>query len=280
MLYSFTEQRPMIITYSRGVVQKKDLMYNTCMRPAAAEEKPAGKPRAGKDLITMTTNYKAVIFDMDGTILDTVEELTDALNHTRAQLGFPADLTPQKTMSFFSNGAKYAVSCALADAQGLPVSEVSEDLLEKALTFFKQYYGEHSGFRSRVYPGITELLQKLAGAGIKTAVVSNKPDPTVQKLCRVYFPDLFTFALGETARMRRKPWPDMVLYALEQMGLSADEAVYVGDSEVDIKTAAGAGLPCICVEWGFRTKEQLMDSGAETIVSNTDALTKEIFGHC
>ena len=122
------------------------------------------------------------------------------------------------------------------------------------------------------FPGVIELIRTLKDAGVKVAVVSNKPDPAVQSLCRDYFPDLFDYAVGEKEGVKRKPSPDMVRSALAELGVPAEQAVYIGDSEVDIQTAQNAGLDCICVDWGFRTKKDLVRSGAKTIVSTCDEI--------
>ena len=228
--------------------------------------------------MTMTKSYKAAIFDMDGTILDTIGDLTDAINHTMAHFGHRSDFTPEETKPFFCNGAKFAVSSALAAAQDLSQSQISAEALEEALVYYKPYYAAHSDIKTGPYPGIIECLQKLALAGVQTAVVSNKPDPAVQKLCKVYFPDMFTCSLGEVEGVHRKPAPDMLCLVLDRLGLTAEEAVYVGDSEVDIETAANSGMDCICVDWGFRSRESLIESGAKTIVSSAEELTAAILG--
>lgn len=232
----------------------------------------------------MKKHYKAAVFDMDGTILDTIEDLRDAINHTLAHFGYRADFTAEETCALFGSGALTAVKRALAADNGmsgdellrigtpeepeLPFLSTADEILE----YYKPYYAAHCAVKTGPYPGITELLIKLRAAGIKTAVVSNKPDEAVQTLCRDYYEGCFDHAAGEKPGIRRKPAPDMIEAALEDMGVSANDAVYIGDTEVDIETAANSGLDCICVEWGFRPRRHLEACGAEIIVSSCDDL--------
>ena len=215
--------------------------------------------------------YNAVIFDMDGTILDTLEDLKDALNHSLNEFGYPAAFTADETRLFFGSGARAAVARALTAAGGAP-----EDVVEEVLAFYKPWYATHCDIKTQPYPGVIDLINTLKDAGVKVAVVSNKPDPAVQSLCRDYFPDLFDYAVGEKEGVKRKPSPDMVRSALAELGVPAEQAVYIGDSEVDIQTTQNAGLDCICVDWGFRTKKDLVRSGAKTIVSSCDEI-RDIF---
>ena len=212
-------------------------------------------------------HYNAVIFDMDGTILDTLEDLKDALNHSLNEFGYPASFTADETRPFFGSGARAAIERALTAAGG-----ASEDVVEEVLAFYKPWYASHCDIKTQPYPGVIDLINTLKDAGVKVAVVSNKPDPAVQSLCRDYFPDLFDYAVGEKEGVKRKPSPDMVRSALTELGFPAEQAVYIGDSEVDIQTAQNAGLDCICVDWGFRTKKDLIRSGAKTIVSTCDEI--------
>ena len=240
----------------------------------------------GADMDTLgEKQYQAAIFDMDGTILDTLEDSKDALNYSLAKFGYRNNFTSQETRMFFGSGARAAVARALAACSGAPKELIEsigtkdepafgipEEAISKVLAFYKPWYAEHCDIKTCPYPGIIDLVESLSTAGIKTAVVSNKPDPAVQALCRDYFPDLFDYAAGETDGVRRKPAPDMVLNAIDAMGVSPDRAVYIGDSEVDIQTAANAGLDCICVDWGFRTRDQLAHAGAKMIVSSCEEI--------
>ncbi len=220
---------------------------------------------------------KAAIFDMDGTILDTIEDLTDALNHSLNHFGYRSALTTEEAKACFGSGARFAVASALKVSLGQTTNTdtIPDDAtVDQVLAYYKPYYATHSDIKTGPYPGIMDLMQRLARAGISTAVVSNKPDPAVQKLCEVYFPGAFDFALGEQAGIPRKPAPDMVKICLENLQVTESEAVYIGDTEVDVQTASGAGLSCIGVDWGFRSKDAL--TGADAIVSNCDALAEAI----
>ena len=214
--------------------------------------------------------FKAAIFDMDGTILDTIEDLTNAINHTLAHFGYQKTCSTTEAKGFFCNGARHAVASAM-QAAGAPTDD---DEVDKFLDYYKPYYASHSDIKTGPYPGIMDLMQRLAGAGIKTAVVSNKPDPAVQKLCETYFPGAFDFSLGERAGVPRKPAPDMIKLCLEELQVSREEAVYIGDSEVDVQTARNAGLACIGVDWGFRSRDAL--AGADKIVSDCEELAEAI----
>lgn len=223
---------------------------------------------------------KAAIFDMDGTILDTIEDLTEAINHSMAHFGYRNDFSTEEAKRFFCNGARNAVASALTAAGAIAADPKAGDkktedaLVDEVLSYYKPWYAAHSDIRTGPYPGVVDLLKELKASGIRTAVVSNKPDPAVQKLCRVYFPDVFSFALGEIEGVPKKPEPDMIYICLKELGVSPAEAVYVGDSEVDIQTAVNSGLPCIGVDWGFRRREEL--AGADRIVSTCDELAEAI----
>ena len=226
--------------------------------------------------------YKAVIFDMDGTILDTIEDLRDALNFALEEFGHRHDYSAEETCAFFGSGALSAIMRALAAEAGLSetqllridsvTSPTDRETAENILEFYKPYYAAHCDIKTGPFPGIPELLSKLKDAGILTAVVSNKPDPAVQELCLEYFPGGFSHAAGEQIGIRRKPEPDMVLATLKELGVSAEDAVYIGDSEVDMETAENSGLDLIMVDWGFRSRRFLEDLGAETIVSSCEQL--------
>ena len=146
--------------------------------------------------------------------------------------------------------------------------------MDRILDFYKHWYAAHCSVKTRPYDGIPELLRRLHGAGHRLAIVSNKPDESVKELAEKFFPDVLETAVGESAGVRRKPWPDTAEAALKLMGEDKDYAVYVGDSEVDIQTARNAGLPCISVSWGFRSRETLLNAGASVIVDGIDELER------
>ena len=201
--------------------------------------------------------YKAVIFDMDGTTLDTLEDLLGALNHTLGRFGFPLhDLREMR--GYVGNGIRRQIE------QGAPAGTPAETI-DRMLPVFMEYYKVHGAEHTHPYEGIPELLRHLRDSGIRTAIVSNKADVAVRRLTEVYFPGLFEVSVGEKEGVRRKPAPDSVLEVLRIMGLSVSDAVYVGDSEVDIQTADRAGMDRIIVGWGFRDREDLLRDGADRV---------------
>ncbi|MDO4284140.1 MAG: HAD-IA family hydrolase [Eubacteriales bacterium] len=212
--------------------------------------------------------YKAVIFDMDGTILDTLEDLKDALNYSLRETGYP-EHTLAEVRTYVGNGIRRLIECAVPEG-----TEASE--CDRIQGIFMPYYERHCADKTCAYPGIPELLRRLKREGFQTAVVSNKADGAVQELVVQYFDGLFDVAVGEREGVRRKPAPDMVRAALCALGRTEAEAVYVGDSEVDMATAANAGLDRIIVDWGFRDREFLAARGAERIVSKAEEIYEAV----
>ena len=202
------------------------------------------------------------IFDMDGTILNTLEDLTDSVNFVLRQFGLPPRALSEYRQ-FFGSGIRYAVSCAVPP--GTP-----EELIDKMLPVFREHYNEHCLDKTRPYDGIPEVMKKLKERGCKIAIVSNKIDSAVQELNERFFAQYADAAIGERPGVARKPAPDMVMAALEKLGSSADEAVYVGDSEVDLKTAKNSGIPCIAVLWGFRSRDCLLENGAKLLAEKPE----------
>lgn len=213
---------------------------------------------------------KSVIFDLDGTILDTLTDLTVSVNHALASQGLPLR-SEKEIRSFLGNGMQSLLT------KSVPAG-TSEEVFDKVFSVFTPYYKEHYADFTKPYEGIVELIHQLRGAGFKTAVVSNKADYAVQALILDIFPDMFDFVTGERAGIARKPAPDTVNACLEAFSLQASDAVYVGDSEVDIATALNAGMPCILVDWGFRDRQQLLDAGAEIIVSGAGEIFDLVTG--
>lgn len=205
--------------------------------------------------------YETVIWDLDGTLLDTLADLTASTNAALAAFGYPPRTLAQ-IRQVVGNGAANQIR------KSLPEGAADFDAV---LAFYKAHYQAHCNEATRPYPGILEALDTLKARGIKMAVVSNKPDAATKALCRCHFGDRLDAAVGECAGVRRKPAPDSVLRALELLG---GPAVYIGDSEVDIATADNAGLDCICVGWGFRSAEALLDAGAAVIAPDVDSLMK------
>ena len=202
--------------------------------------------------------YKTYLFDMDGTLLDTVEDLTAAVNHTLTQYGYPTH-SQEQVRKGLGNGAVKLMAAMLPEGETTPsFADIMRD--------YRAWYQAHACVLTRPYPGVPELLEWLRQAGCKIAIVSNKPHGAACELAEKFFPGVPTF--GESAAMPRKPAPDMVFRALEALGADKDTAVYVGDSEVDVATARNAGLPLIAVSWGFRGREALAAAGAEHIVDS------------
>lgn len=212
--------------------------------------------------------YKLVIFDLDGTVLNTLDDLADSVNHALTAHAFPPR-TVDEVRAFVGNGIRKLISCAVP--QG-----TDEKSVEAVFSEFVAYYGEHCALKTCPYPGITALLRDLRADGYLLAVLSNKADFAVSALCEQYFPGAFDSVAGEKQGIPRKPDPAGVHAMLAQLGVSAEDAVYIGDSDVDVLTAANSGLDCICVDWGFRSREQLEQAGAAVTVSDTDALYSAI----
>lgn len=206
--------------------------------------------------------YNAVIFDLDGTLLDTLDDLRNAVNYALEQMGF-ARRSREEVKAFVGNGVAKLME------RSVPAGTSPQDTA-KALGIFKSYYASHSKELTAPYPGIPETLKALRNRGCRLAVVSNKFDAAVKDLARDYFPGLMDLAAGENEAIGvpKKPDPTMVLQTLEGLGVSPERAVYVGDSDVDLQTAKNAGLPCISVTWGFRDREFLLQQGATTLISH------------
>ncbi len=208
--------------------------------------------------------YKAVLFDMDGTVLDTLGDLAAAVNHTLREFSMP-ERSVAEVAAALGNGAAYLIAHTVPD--GTP-----KELTEKVLAAYAPYYDAHCDILTGPYDGIVPLMQKLRGKNVKLAVISNKQDTAVKPLAEKYFPGLLEIAVGESAEVRRKPNPDAVLAALRHIGVPREEAIYVGDTEVDLQTARNAGMECASVDWGFRTREQLIEVGAEHIFDTVQEL--------
>ncbi|HNW87556.1 MAG TPA: HAD-IA family hydrolase [Candidatus Limiplasma sp.] len=193
--------------------------------------------------------YDAVLFDLDGTLLNTLEDLTNAVNHTLRSFGYPPR-TLGEVRAFVGNGIRKLIERALPGGAADPY-------MEAALTEFKRYYTGHCNVRTRPYEGVTDAMSALAEAGIKLAVVSNKNDEAVRALSRAYFGSLVTVAVGGREGVSRKPAPDMPMLALEALGATPERSLFVGDSDVDRQTALNTGMDCMLVTWGFRDREML-----------------------
>lgn len=210
--------------------------------------------------------YKLAIFDLDGTILNTLEDLADAANYALRDHGYP-ERTIEEVRRFVGNGIRRLIERAV------PEGATAEEI-DGVHNTFSVYYQQHCADKTRPYEGILQLLERLRAAGCLTAVVSNKADAAVQPLCQHYYKGLFDYAVGERAGIRRKPAPDSVREVLHRLRVDAADAVYIGDSEVDIRTAANAGLDSIIVTWGFRERPYLESQGARRFVDRPEEIER------
>lgn len=213
-------------------------------------------------------SYKAVLFDMDGTLLDTLEDLCDSTNHALAQMGYPLRGI-EEIRRFIGNGAEKQIRRAVPEG-------TSEGKIMETLAAFRAYYQDHCQIKTKVYDGLLDVLSELKEKGVKMAVVSNKPDAAVKKLSREYFGDRLDYAIGPSDGVRCKPYPDMAEEALKALSVEKKDAVFVGDSEVDVQTGLNAGLDVIAVSWGFRSREVVIEAGAKMIADDASELEKLI----
>lgn len=214
--------------------------------------------------------YKAVLFDMDGTVLDTLDDLADSVNRSLREFDLP-EVSRFQVGQSLGNGAKYLIRHCLPEGS-------DEALCVQVLAFYKPWYDAHCRIKTKPYDGILQLMEALRADGIRQAIISNKPDSAVQELAEAFFPGLMDVVIGESPAVKRKPSPDTVLAAARRMGLMASDCVYIGDTEVDLETARNAGMDCIPVSWGFRTEEQLCAAGAEEIIRSPEELKKKLLG--
>ena len=210
--------------------------------------------------------YNTYIFDLDGTLLDTLQDLAASVNYALRKHGMP-EHSIDDVRRFVGNGVRLLMERAIPDGAQNPDFEAT-------FATFREHYMHHSLDTTRPYSGIPEVLAELKARGCRLAVVSNKMMAATQELIRHFFPDTIEVAIGEheAEGIRKKPAPDTVFAALKELGVGKEDAVYVGDSDVDIQTARNSGLPCISVLWGFRDKEFLIKNGGETFVSKPSEL--------
>lgn len=212
--------------------------------------------------------YKLAIFDMDGTILSTLDDLANGVDYALRENGLPAR-SKQETRAALGRGVRFLIEQSVPDGlSDAEISKVEEDFLK--------YYKVHSMDNTRPYDGIVELIKEVRESGIKTAVVSNKIDSAVKELCANFFEGAFDVAYGERPGIPRKPDPKPINAIIDEFGLSKNEVVYIGDSEVDLLTANNAKIDHIIVTWGFRDREFLEQNGAKNLVESMDKLKAEI----
>ena len=200
-----------------------------------------------------------VLFDLDGTLLDTIVGITASINATLDKWNCPRR-TVAEVRDFVGNGLRRTLSLAIPGGEQFPG-------FEDALAYLLRHYEDNCMEATKPYPGIQSMLQALKNAGYKLGIISNKTDPAVQTLAQRFFPDLIDAAVGEKPGNRRKPAPDGVLEAMARLGSKPENCIYVGDSEVDLLTAENSGLGCISVLWGFRDKAALYKAGATCFVA-------------
>ncbi len=210
--------------------------------------------------------YKAVLFDMDGTLLDTLADMAAAVNHILSVHSYPLR-TVEEVRVFVGNGARKLMERALPP-------DVTGDAFEALLEEYRQWYEAHACVRTAPYPGVPAVLAALHRAGVRCAVVSNKPDGATRELAARFFPGLPAF--GQQDGIPAKPAPDMVYHALAELGVEASAAAYVGDSEVDVALARNAKLPLVAVSWGFRGREALEEAGAALVVDDAATLLENM----
>ena len=208
--------------------------------------------------------YTTVLFDLDGTLLDTLDDMLDAVNRTMDRFSLP-HRTRSEVRSFVGNGARRLIELSVGG---------DHPAFEEILAVYKADYDANYLVKTAPYPGIMELLDALRQRGARVGVVSNKPDSTVQLLGEALFLGKADICVGEKAGIRRKPAPDTVLSAMNALGAKPEETVYVGDSEVDVMTARAANVPCISVTWGFRDRDELERAGAETFADDCGSLLR------
>lgn len=206
--------------------------------------------------------YSTYIFDLDGTLLDTLEDLANAVNYAMRKMNYP-ERSIGEVKSFIGDGMVKLIE------RSSPAGTTKESL-EKALSFFREYYASHLTDCTVPYEGITEVVAELKKQGKKLAVVSNKADENSKTVVRHFFGDSFDIVVGKRDCFPAKPQPDSVLYVIETLGSEKEECIFIGDSDIDIFTARNAGLPCIGVTWGNRSRQELIDGGAEYIADTSE----------
>lgn len=212
--------------------------------------------------------YHTIIFDLDGTLLNTLEDLTDAVNTALEMYGKPTR-TIEEIRRFVGNGVRLLIERAVPEGS-------KKEEIDAIFEAFKEHYAKHCMDKTGPYEGVPEMLRELKKNGFRMAIVSNKLDTAVKELQELYFAEVVEVAIGEREGIPRKPAPDMIELALQELREEKESAVYVGDSEVDYETAQNAGLPCISVLWGFRDREFLEQRGADCFVEEPSSLFLKI----
>lgn len=210
--------------------------------------------------------YEAVIFDLDGTLTDTLGDLKNSVNFALREFGFP-ERTLDEVRSFVGNGVRKLVYSSVPE-------NTDDEIAERCLSVFKEYYKNNSLVETKPYDGIIPMLEILKKQGVKIAVVTNKMHEAAEEIVKIFFGNLTDITLGQIDGVAQKPQPDGIYHVIQKLGVSKEKAVYVGDSEVDCVTAKNAEIPCIGVTWGFRDKSVLIENGADYIADNPDDVIK------
>ena len=207
---------------------------------------------------------KMVIFDLDGTLLDTLDDLCNSVNYSLRTNNFP-ERSLAEVRTFVGNGIRLLIERSVPEG-------TSKELIDKTFECFKTYYAVHCNDKTKTYPGVMDMLKELKKNGYKIAVLSNKAQYAVTKLCDIYFNNLLDDAVGARENVAKKPSPDALYICAENNNINLNNFIYVGDSDVDVATANNAGVRGIAVTWGFRSRELLIKCGAENLADNTDEL--------
>lgn len=207
---------------------------------------------------------KMVIFDLDGTLLDTLDDLCNSVNYSLRTNNFP-ERSLAEVRTFVGNGIRLLIERSVPEG-------TSKELIDKTFECFKTYYAVHCNDKTKTYPGVMDMLKELKKNGYKIAVLSNKAQYAVTKLCDIYFNNLLDDAVGARENVAKKPSPDALYICAENNNINLNNVIYVGDSDVDVATANNAGVKGIAVTWGFRSRELLIKCGAENFADNTDEL--------
>lgn len=207
---------------------------------------------------------KMVIFDLDGTLLDTLDDLCNSVNYSLRTNNFP-ERSLAEVRTFVGNGIRLLIERSVPEG-------TNKELIDKTFECFKTYYAVHCNDKTKTYPGVMDMLKELKKNGYKIAVLSNKAQYAVTKLCDIYFNNLLDDAVGARENVAKKPSPDALYICAENNNINLNNVIYVGDSDVDVATANNAGVRGIAVTWGFRSRELLIKCGAENLADNTDEL--------
>ena len=218
----------------------------------------------------MKLTKRYAIFDLDGTLLDTLDDLTDSMNYLLGKHNFPLR-TRDEVRNFVGNGVRKLVERAVPNDY-----KEDDEFIDKFYDDFSLYYNSHSDIKTSPYPGTLDMLDKLLRNGFDIAIVSNKIDSAVKDLSMKFFGERIKAAIGEKPSIRHKPEPDMVFMAMEKMDADKGNSIYIGDSEVDIQTAKNSGIPCISVLWGFKDRKFLEISGASILVDSMESLGEKL----